>query len=143
MPNGGDIFVGLVTKTTWADNLIIAHGNGVCGTDNTALNDYGIDLIVTDSDGVQTTVATGQTLSCDYMYVDGDIVKRDDTSDELDSKLIKQSTSKKQFIGLKDDLADAMDLVDTASQAGIIVMDKVFRPETDVQDDITGVLRDR
>ena len=36
-----------------------------------------------------------------------------------------------------------MELVDAASQAGIIVMDKVFRPETDVQDDITGVLRDR
>lgn len=132
MPSGGTVFVGLATKTTWSNELIVAHGSGLCGTNNDEMNDYEISIVVTDSDGVPTTYSAVQILSCEYVYKDGDIVKRDDESVELDSKLIKQATSKNQFIGLKDDLQKAMDLVPVADQAGIIVLDKALRPQSDV-----------
>lgn len=68
MPNGGTVFAGLATKTTWEKDLVIAHASGLCGTDDTEMNDYNIQLKITDANGNESTVETGQTLSCAYMY---------------------------------------------------------------------------
>lgn len=134
--NTDSYFVGIGAREGWTD-MITSWGNNLCV--NSATESYKIDLIV---DG--TTIETGQTLSCDYTFQDGALYYRDDTSQELDKKLYIKSTAKTQFMGLRDDVANALEnLGDETLAAEVNILDEVLRGQDTIKTDITDVFYTR
>lgn len=133
---GGQFFIGVGARSGW-DDVIVGWGQGLCAEDSTAA--YGIDLMVGD-----TKVETGQYLTCDYSFIDKSLYLRDDTSSPLNPTLFSKSTAKTQFIGLKDDVFNALlTLGDPELEADTIVLDTVLRSQDFIKDDITAVLQER
>ena len=59
------------------------------------------------------------------MFSAGELVKREDGTTEMDSKIIKSSTEQKQFVGINDNLADAFEVATAMGETveGIIILD--------------------
>lgn len=121
-------FVGLGAREGW-ENVIVSWADGLCAA---GADTYKIDLMIDN-----VLMETGQSLNCDYEFEGKQLLMREDGS-AADPKLYAKSTAKTQFIGIKDDIATALGLVEDTT--GYIVLDDVLKSQDSIVSDISTTI---